>query len=149
MAPSTRAARWRLRKIVFKAHRRVYRSTLGWRVIRKKKKTPQDAWRIAVFIYLRCSSCSSKSSLCVESPDFVDFDFDLLDRIVGVSPCHPQARTGGAVLMGFETRESTSFLEGARPYARVSTEKFLFYKVTAYSTLRLLRNETCERGNAL
>ena len=23
--------------------------------------------------------------------DFVDFDFDLIDRIVGVSPCHPQA----------------------------------------------------------
>ena len=30
----------------------------------------------------------------------VDFvDFDLIDRIVGVSPCHPHARTGVAVLM--------------------------------------------------
>ena len=25
-------------------------------------------------------------------------DSDLINRIVGVSPCHPQARTGGAVL---------------------------------------------------
>ena len=26
-------------RLVFKAHRRVYHSTLGWRVIKKKKKT--------------------------------------------------------------------------------------------------------------
>ena len=40
------------------------------------------------------------------SPDFVDFvdfinfvDFDSIGRIVGVSPCHPHARTGVAVLI--------------------------------------------------
>ena len=29
--------------------------------------------------------------------DFEFVDFDLIDRMVGVSPCHPQARTGFAV----------------------------------------------------
>ena len=32
----------------------------------------------------------------MESVDFVDSD--LLDRMVGVSPCHPQARIGFAIL---------------------------------------------------
>ena len=30
--------------------------------------------------------------VCCQLADFVDFD--LIDRIVDVSPCHPQARTG-------------------------------------------------------
>ena len=36
----------------------------------------------------------SSSDSCA---DFVDFD--LIDRIVGVSPCHPQARTGVVALI--------------------------------------------------
>jgi len=34
----------------------------------------------------------------VSCPDFVDFvDFDFINRIVGVSPYHPQARIGLAM----------------------------------------------------
>ena len=42
--------------------------------------------------------------------DFVNFvDFDLLDRIVGVYPCHPQARTGSAGIARRPMREDSAF----------------------------------------
>ena len=48
----------------------------------------------------------AKPGDCTVEVDFVDFD--LIDRIVGVSPCHPQARTGVAVLT--QTSSSSSSL---------------------------------------
>ena len=49
--------------------------------------------------------------------DFVDFvDFDLLNWSVGFSPCHPQERTGVAVLTRtYEQRTPPAVVQGAAP----------------------------------
>ena len=56
------------------------------------------------------------------SADFVDLvDFGLIDRIVGVSPCHPQARTGTAVLTRtYELRTPPAVAQGAAPESELS-----------------------------
>ena len=57
---------------------------------------------------------ASAPALAHSVVDFVDFD--LVDRIVGVSPCHPQARTGTAVLARtYQRRTPPAVVQGAAP----------------------------------
>jgi len=51
------------------------------------------------------------------SPPIVDFvDFDLIDRIVGVSPCHAQARTGVVLLtQTYEQRTPPAVVQVGAP----------------------------------
>jgi len=56
-----------------------------------------DACEDALVKRQLCFMVARHGSLNISTEvDFVDFD--LIDRIVGVSPCHPQARTGVALL---------------------------------------------------
>ena len=49
--------------------------------------------------------------------DFVDFD--LLNRIVGVGPCHPQARSRVVLLtQTYEQRTPPAVVQGAAPDSR-------------------------------
>ena len=64
----------------------MHHSTLGWRVTKKKKK--------------RCVGFGDRVLSFFSALLQINFvDFDSIDRIVGVSPCHPQARTGVAILI--------------------------------------------------
>ena len=51
---------------------------------------------------------------------FVDFiDFDLVNRIVGVSPCHPQAKIGLTILIQtYEQKAPPAVIHGAAPDSR-------------------------------
>ena len=93
--------------LVFQAHRLLYHSTLGSRVIKKKKVAgeTQPQLQLARKLPLRIL------------PLRIDFvDFDVLKRIVGVGPCHPQARTGVVLLtLTYEQRTPPAVVQGAAP----------------------------------
>ena len=72
-------------------------------------------------------------------------DFDLIDRIVGVSPCHPQAKIGLAVLVQTYKQISTTFLA---TFNRLAQPSNLIRKHVVHACQPRAPSNRCERFEA-
>ena len=93
--------------LVFKAHRLGYHSTLGSRVIKKKKKMPPA--EATVFLFDAFTHLPSETKFFIDNL-LIQFHFVIVKiRWTGLAPCEAGGRDSGFRASGFEIQDSGVF----------------------------------------